>query len=198
VSEDKIKDVRVATILAPLASPVTFGTWVMRHREFALCVVRSEGGVLGRAFTYTRDGPVAPIVDRLVAPHYVGRSYDDPVELSFAAGWTNHANLAAGTGHRALGLVDLATWDLKARAAGTPIAKLLGGRVGPLPAVAIVGYPPSMDAEELRDQVRDLHAAGWRRFKQAVSGTEENTLARLRAAIEAAPDSWHGLDANYI
>lgn len=198
MSEDKIKDVRVATILAPLASPVTFGTWVMRHREFALCVVRSEGGVLGRAFTYTRDGPVAPIVDRLVAPHYVGRSYDDPVELSFAAGWTNHANLAAGTGHRALGLVDLATWDLKARAAGTPIAKLLGGRVGPLPAVAIVGYPPSMDAEELRDQVRDLHAAGWRRFKQAVSGTEENTLARLRAAIEAAPDSWHGLDANYI
>src|SRR5205085_10575434 len=143
-------------ILAPLPTPVVFGSWVMRHREFALCAVRSEAGVVGRAFTYTRDGPIAAIVDRLVAPQYVGRSYDDPAALTYAAGWANNANLAAGSGFRALGLVDLATWDLKARAAEVPIARLLGGEVGPLPVVAIVGYPPSTSADEVGEQVREL------------------------------------------
>lgn len=195
---DTIRDVRVATILAPLPVPVRFGAWIMRHREFALCAVRSEAGLVGRAFTYTRDGPVAAIVERLIAPHYAGSSYADPAELSRVVGWTSNANLSSGTGCRALGLVDLATWDLKARAAGTPIAALLGGEAKAHPVVAIVGYPPSGDAEEVRDQVRDLRAAGWRRFKQAVSETEETTVARLRAAVEAAPDCWHGLDANYV
>lgn len=198
IDDDPIEDVRVATILSPLPTPVTFGAWVMRHREFALCAVRARSGVIGRAFTYTRDGPVAAIVDRLIAPHHTGRSYADPAELSRAVGWTNNANLAAGTGFRALGLVDLAVWDLKARAAGLPIARLLGGEPQPHPVVAIVGYPPSGDPEEVRDQVRDLRAAGWRRFKQAVSETEERTIARYRAAVEAAPDCWHGLDANYV
>ena len=61
MADDLIRDVRVATILAPLPTPVVFGSWVMRHREFALCAVRSEAGVVGRAFTYTRDGPIAAI-----------------------------------------------------------------------------------------------------------------------------------------
>jgi L-alanine-DL-glutamate epimerase-like enolase superfamily enzyme len=196
--EDTISDVRVATILAPLPKPVEFGAWLMRHREFALCTVRSREGVVGRAFSYTRDGPVAAIVRRLLAPQYVGQAYDDPASLSFRAAWSNNPTLASGVGHRAVGLVDLATCDLKARAAGVPIAALLGGESRPLPATAIVGYPPSTDAEEVRDQVRDLFQAGWRRFKQPVAASEEQTLARLTAAFEAAPTCWHGLDANWI
>jgi L-alanine-DL-glutamate epimerase-like enolase superfamily enzyme len=188
----------VATILSPLPTPVVFGNWVMRHREFALCAVRSEAGIVGRSFTYTRDGPVAAIVERLIGPHYVGRGYDDPAALSLAAGWSNNANLAAGTGFRALGLVDLATWDLKARAAGIPIAQALGGAAKRMPVVAIVGYPPSTSADEVGEQVSELWAAGWRRFKQAVAESEERTIERLRAAIRAAPEAWHGLDANYI
>ena len=70
--------------------------------------------------------------------------------------------------------------------------------MGLFPVVAIVGYPPSTSADEVGEQVRELRAAGWRRFKQAVAETEERTIARLTAAIEAAPDCWHGLDANYI
>jgi L-alanine-DL-glutamate epimerase-like enolase superfamily enzyme len=195
---DKIRDVKVATILAPLPKPVRFGPWLMKHREFVLCTVRSTDGVLGQAFCYTRDGPVAAIVRRQVAANYLGQSFDEPAELSLRAGWTNNPVLAGGIGHRALGLVDLATWDLKARAAGVPIGALLGGESGPLPATAIVGYPPSTDADEVRDQVRNLFAAGWRRFKQPVAANEELTLARLHAAHEAAPEAWHGLDANWI
>jgi L-alanine-DL-glutamate epimerase-like enolase superfamily enzyme len=197
-SHDKIVDVRVATVLAPLPKPVEFGPWLMRHREFAVCVIRAESGVVGRAFSYTRDGPVAAIVERLVAPHYAGAAYDDPAALTFAAQFANNPNLSSSTGYRALGLVDLATWDLKARAAGVSITQLLDGQRRPLPVTAIVGYPPSTDAEEVRDQVRDLWAAGWRRFKQPVAATEEQTVARMRAACEAAPDGWHGLDANWI
>src|SRR5947199_7538381 len=145
----------------------------MRHREFALCAVRSEAGVVGRAFTYTRDGPVVAIVDRLVAPQYVGRSYDDPSALTYGAGWSNNANLAAGTGFRALGLVDLATWDLKARAAEVPIARILGGEVKPVPVVARVGSVPPAAGGGGGGQGCVLRPAGGRRVEQRDAHLEE-------------------------
>src|SRR5581483_11844043 len=67
-----------------------------------------------------------------------------------------------------------------------------------MPVVAIVSSPPSTSADEGGEQVSELWAAGWRRFKQAVSASEEQTIERLRAAIAAAPEAWHGIDANYI
>jgi L-alanine-DL-glutamate epimerase-like enolase superfamily enzyme len=196
-SNDKIRDVLVATIRSPLPEPVRFGTWEMRHREFAVCAIRSEQGVVGRAFSYTRDGPVAAIVRRSIAPGYVGQPFDDPAQLTMAAAWSNTSVLMAGVGHRALGLVDLAAWDLRGRAEGRSVAELLGGEHRPMPVTAIIGYPPSRGPEEITEEVKALRAAGWRRFKQPVAATWELTRDRLRAAREAAPDDWHGLDANY-
>lgn len=199
MSEGTITSVEVATVRAPLPEVINFGPWVMEHREFALCRVEADDGRVGTAFVYTRDGPIDAFVRRNVAPLYLGQPYSDPAALHWRAAWSNNAVLASGLGLRACSLVDLATWDLAARAAGQSIAAYLGGEARPMPAVAIIGYPPSLTPEEVGAQVERYRAAGWRRFKQPIAGTAEETRARLRAAREAmGPDCWLGMDCNWV
>lgn len=196
---DTITAVDVATIRSPLPTTIRFGPWVMEHREFALCRLRTESGLEGFGFVYTRDGPIAAIVRRNIRPMLVGQPYDDPAALHWQAAWSNNAILPAGIGLRALSLADLATWDLAARAAGKSITRYLGGERRPMLVTAIIGYPPTLTPAEVSTQVETLYAAGWRRFKQPIAATPEETRARLRAARDAmGPDCWLGMDCNWV
>jgi L-alanine-DL-glutamate epimerase-like enolase superfamily enzyme len=196
---DRIESVAVVTIRAPLPVTIRFGPWVMEHREFALCRLRTEEAREGFAFVYTRDAPLAAVVRRNIAPLYLEQPYDDPAALHWQASWSNNAILPSGIGLRALSLVDLAAWDLAARAAGESIGAYLGGERRPMPVTAIIGYPPTLTADQVTTQVETLLDAGWRRFKQPIAATPEETRARLRAARAAmGPDCWLGMDCNWV
>jgi len=195
---DRIVRVRAATILHQLQVPIVFGTWIMRHREFLLVRVDSESGLSGFAFGLTRDGPSAAIVDRTIAPQYVDQDVDDPEASFFKALWSNNAVHAAGIGMRALSVVDIAAWDLAAKAKGQNITAYLGGERVRMPVTGIVGYPPSISPEETVAQIDALWAEGWRRFKLPIAPTRDESIARLRAAREAYPDAWLGIDANFL
>jgi L-alanine-DL-glutamate epimerase-like enolase superfamily enzyme len=195
---ETIAAVKVATLQAPLPVPVVFGNWVMRHREFAICGVVTTDGTVGVSFCYTRDGPIQALVERLIASHYVGGDPSDPATLFDGAAWSNNAVLASGIGHRAVSLVDVATWDLAAKLRGETIEQMLGGAPRAHPATAIVGYPPTMDIEELRAQVGGLLDEGWRRFKLPIAPTHEATLERLATVRAFGDELWLGLDANWI
>jgi L-alanine-DL-glutamate epimerase-like enolase superfamily enzyme len=194
----EIGSVRVATFQAALPVPVVFGNWVMRHREFALCGVVASDGSVGVSFCYTRDGPIATLVDRLISPHYVGGQPDAPEQIFDCAAWSNNAVLASGVGHRALSLVDVATWDLAAKLRGVTIEALLGGQPRTQLATAIVGYPPTMTAGEVSAQVGGLIDDGWRRFKLPIAATPEATIERLSAVRSLGEELWLGLDANWV
>ena len=192
----RITSVDVMTIQAQLPAPVIFGDWVMKTREFALVRVRSDAGPSGFAYTLTRDGSVAEQIRKTIGSTYVGTAVAD-LEATFRLAWRRSlASHATGIGLRALSIVDLACWDLAARLADRSIAHLLGGRNEPMPATAIIGYPPgTMGPDETGAQTAALYAAGWRRFKAPTGGAAERSAARLRAARAAAPDAWLGMDA---
>jgi L-alanine-DL-glutamate epimerase-like enolase superfamily enzyme len=196
---DLIESIGVVTVRAPLPQTISFGPWVMKHREFVLCRLRTTEGKEGFGFVYTRDAPIAAVVRRNIAPLYLQQPYDDPAALHWQAAWSNNAILPAGIGLRALSLVDLAAWDLAARAAGKSITAYLGGPRRPMPVTAIIGYPPTLTPDEVTAQVESYLEAGWRRFKQPIAGTHEETRARLRAARSAmGPDCWLGMDCNWV
>lgn len=197
--QDTIAEVSAATIQARLPAPVVFGDWIMEHREFVVVRMRTDQGLEGWAFTLTRDGAVAEQIRKSLAGVYLG----EPVgaqERVFRTAWRRSlACHASGVGLRALSVLDLAAWDLAAKDAHTSIAGLLGGSNEPMPATAIIGYPPGeMGPDETAEQTRELFDQGWRRFKAPVAATEELTAARLRAAREVAPQSWLGLDGAWI
>lgn len=196
MSENIITGVSVATVSGSLPAPVIFGDWIMRTREYAVVRVTCSNGVEGWAFTLTRDGAVAEHIAKTLAGVYVGTRCDD-VESTFrVASGRSPASHASGIGLRALSIVDLAVWDARARTAEQPIAQFLDGEALPMPATAIIGYPPAlMDAERVASQVTELCAAGWRRFKAPVGVDVAASVARLKAARRAAPDAWIGHDA---
>jgi L-alanine-DL-glutamate epimerase-like enolase superfamily enzyme len=182
-----------------LEVPIVYGAWVMRHREFVLVRIDADDGTSGFAYCLTRDGPVPEIIGRTIAPRYVGTSAVDPRLAYFDTLYSNHAVHAAGIGMRSLSVVDIAAWDLACRINGVTIAAALGA-ADPvrLPATAIVGYPPSMQPDELAAQVVTLWDAGWRRFKVPIAPDLDTSVERLRAARAAAPTGWVGFDANMV
>jgi L-alanine-DL-glutamate epimerase-like enolase superfamily enzyme len=196
---DVVESVSVATILGQLPEPIVFGDWVMQHREFALVRMRSTAGVEGWSFTLTRDGAVAEQIRKSLAKVYVGQPVGEQERLFTLAWRRSLASHASGVGLRALSLLDLAAWDLAARSVDLSIAAFLGGKNLPMPATAIIGYPPaSTGPKEIAAQVEGLHAKGWRRFKVAMSADPVTTAERLRAVRTTAPDSWLGLDGAWM
>lgn len=202
-SPETLSELQVATVRAALPEPIRFGDWVMRHREFALVRIRAASGAEGFAFTLTREGPVAATIKQAIEHHYTDQtvaSIADAATIFERCQGSNLAGLSAGIGLRALSLVDLVTHDLLARSAGQPIARYLGGEPRPMPATAIIGYPPAaMPPEAVVEQVRELRAAGWTRFKIPIALPLEYGRDRLLVAREAAgDDAWVGMDAAWV
>lgn len=194
-SPSAIVDISVATIQGQLPAPVIFGDWVMNHREFVVVRLRTQSGHEGWSFTLTRDGACAEQIRKSIAPVYVGTDIADREKTFKTAKGRTYGSHSAGVGLRALSQVDLAAWDVAARMADKSIAEFLGGKTAPMPATAIIGYPPAlMNPQKIGEQVKGLYAEGWRRFKAPMGVTLEESEARLRAARRNAPDAWLGTD----
>lgn len=194
-AQSTITSIQVATIQGQLPAPVIFGDWVMKHREFVVVRMRSASGHEGWSFTLTRDGAVAEQIRKSIAPVYLDTDVADREKTFKTAKGRTYGSHSAGVGLRALSQVDLAAWDLAAKMADKSIAEFLGGKAKPMPATAIIGYPPAiMPPEKVFEQVAGLYADGWRRFKAPMGVTLAESEARLRAARKAAPDAWLGTD----
>jgi L-alanine-DL-glutamate epimerase-like enolase superfamily enzyme len=196
----RIVRVRTAAVRHILEVPIHYGDWVMKWREFVAVRIDADNGAAGFSYGLTREGPVREIVAKSIGPRYVGTSIDDIEQTFYSTLWSNHATHQGAIGFRALSLVDLAAWDLKARVAGVPVGRLVGDNPGgrDLPATAIVAYPPSMSPEYVFDQVTGLAAEGWTRFKVPIAPTIDLSIARLEAARAASPDGWVGFDGNMV
>lgn len=199
MNPNAISRIRAATIQASLPDPVIFGDWIMKTREFVVVEVELSNGQYGHAFTLTRDGAVAEQIRKTLRQIYMGTDINDIESTYVTAKRRSLASHSAGIGLRALSMIDLACWDARARNEDKSISELLKGPRTPMPATAIIGYPPGkMGPPEIREQVKNLYEMGWRRFKCPVASTLELSRDRLLAAREVAPDSWIGCDAAWI
>lgn len=194
-----IASINVATVAGELPAPVVFGDWIMKTREYVVVRVTLNSGVEGWAFTLTRDGAVAEQIRKTLKNIYLGTKAEDVEKTYTTALRRSLASHSAGLGLRALSMLDLATWDARAKQSNQSISTLLGGSVEPMPATAIIGYPPAkMGGTEVFEQVSELYKQGWRRFKAPVGVNNLATAERLMAARKAAPDAWIGCDAAWI
>ena len=91
--------------------------------------LETDGGVIGLGFTYLL-GPgaaaVRGLIDTELSPLVVGEDPRDTDRLFARAEGRFRAVGFAGLAARAYAAVDVALWDVKAKAAGVPLFKLLG------------------------------------------------------------------------
>jgi L-alanine-DL-glutamate epimerase-like enolase superfamily enzyme len=167
----RIASVDVVVCAVPVTAPIRLGDVVIREREYAVLRLRTDEGIDGTALGYTRGQPVAEALERL-APSLVGHDALRRAEIL--------ESLEAPV--RALSLVEIALWDVLARAAELPLWRLLGGARQHVPLLAVGGY--FGDTEE---ELRRLAAEGFRQLKVHLPADwSAESVARLRRAAEPA------------
>ena len=141
VTIDPIASVEGVAVTLTLPVPIRLGPVELREREYVLVRVTTKAGLVGSAYCLTRNAPIVEALRRLLEPCLVGED-SDPVEARWEQGY--RATIMAGRSGvviRALGLVDIALWDIKAQRAAMPLWRLLGGYEPSVPVLLVAGYP---------------------------------------------------------
>ncbi|MFB6106639.1 MAG: mandelate racemase/muconate lactonizing enzyme family protein [Halobacteriaceae archaeon] len=138
----EIAEVESFAVSIPLEEPVAFATRVVEERDHAIVYVRTEDGTEGVGYTLGYGGAqlVADAVSDVLSEMIVGEDPRDTERL-----WREMFDGTVQVGRkgvmvRAISIVDIALWDVKAKAAGMPLYKLLGGSTEKVPAYASGGY----------------------------------------------------------
>ena len=100
------------------------------------------------------------------------------------------AGSPAGLVTRAVSAIDVALWDIRGKALGMPVWKLLGANSGVMPTYASGYLWRHFDLDQLAATAAELASQGFRAMKLRMGGeqTIEAELARLRTTREAVGD----------
>lgn len=174
------------------AGQVRLGIGKTVKRDTVVVKVSSDDGLVGwgEAHHGRAPGAVAHLVNTTLSHLVTGMDPTDNVGIwdrVYKMQLSSHGMGAAS----AIGLsgIDMALWDLRAKAVGWPLYRLLGGRSRAIPAYAggiSLGYQPPA---ELAQEARGLVAKGYRAIKLRVGDTWRADVERVRAVREALGDS---------
>jgi O-succinylbenzoate synthase len=119
------------------------------------------------------------IIAEVLAPRLLGRTFDHPRDV-FGA-------FAAVRGHNmAKAAVEMAAWDLAARAAGEPLYRLLGGTRTRIASGVSIGIQDSVEA--LHDRIAAELADGYQRIKIKIKpGWDVDVVESVRARFGGIP-----------
>lgn len=131
---DRIRWVRVSTCHLPLATPISDAKVLTGRQKpmtevvMLFAEIATESGHRGLGFSYSKraGGPGQYEHARELAPALLGEDPSDIGRLWNKLCWAGASVGRSGLATQAIGAFDVALWDLKARRAGLPLAKLLG------------------------------------------------------------------------
>lgn len=193
-------DARPGTLLAPapwadgrgdrirITAVRTFLTAPHGCPHLIVRVETSDPGLygLGCASDPQRTLAVRSVIDDYLAPMLVGRDPDDIEDIHRLL--LNSAYWRGGslTGN-ALGGIDVALWDLKAKRLGAPLHSLLGGRVRTF--AEAYTHVDGADAQGIADKVTAARERGYRhvRVQVAVPGSDTYGAAGGGSADRTVP-----------
>ncbi|MGI9522233.1 MAG: mandelate racemase/muconate lactonizing enzyme family protein [Hyphomicrobiaceae bacterium] len=170
-------------------------------------VIRDGERLVGYGFN--SNGRYAP--DGLLKERFIPRLREadlggeiDP-EIGWAAMMANEKPGGHGERSVAVGVLDMALWDLAAKVADVPLYKLIAdrwrdGRIEEKVFIYAAGgyYYPGKGVRELQDELRSYIDRGYRVCKIKIGGAElSDDLARIEAAIEVVGGGQNlAVDAN--
>jgi len=133
---DRIASIKLSLILLPLKTPISDAK-VLTGRQRPLTEVamlfaeiESERGHHGIGFSYSKraGGYGLYAHAREIAPNLIGEDPNDIARLWDKLVWAGASVGRSGLATQAIAAFDVALWDMKARRADLPLAKLLGAR----------------------------------------------------------------------
>ena len=179
---------------------VTLGIGRAVKRDAVIVKVTTEAGLIGwgEAHHGRCPGAVAHLLNTTLRQLVLDFDAHDVVGAWARVYDKQLASHGMGAGAcLALSGLDMALWDIRGKALGLPLYKVLGGRARPIPAYAggvSLGYQPPA---ELVSEARVHVNAGYRAIKLRVGDSVARDLERIAAVRDAfGPDIAILVDAN--
>jgi L-alanine-DL-glutamate epimerase-like enolase superfamily enzyme len=191
----KIAQIAVSTYRIPTDWPEQDGTYDWESTTLVLVEPQTDSGLRGLGYSYA-NGATAALIKETLTPVVCGRDVQD-VGGSWGAMVRAIRNLGRpGIASMAIAAVDIALWDLKARAVGLPLFKLLGPYRDAVPIYGSGGFT-SYSEQELVAQLAGWVEQGIPRVKMKIGRDPDKDVARVRAVRKAiGNDAQLFVDAN--
>lgn len=181
----KIVDIRAypTSFALPPGGP-RLGIGQAVKRDAVMVKITTEDGIVGWGESHhgRAHTAVAKLIETSLKSLILGMSAADVVGVWAKIYQFQLASHGMGAGTSlAMSGIDMALWDIRAKAAGWPLYKLLGGVSKPVPAYAggvALGYqPPGQLIEEAAPHM----AAGYKALKLRVGDNPRDDIARMEA-----------------
>lgn len=185
----RIRDVEVVNLrfAYPPGSEFQFASGICNARVTSLIRIHTDTGEVGLGSVYSHPDIVRLLVEGQLRELLVG---EDPLDVERIwslcyriTRWYGRKGAAVST----LGGIDIALWDLRAKAAGLPLYRLLGG--GSAPRATVPVYASALlwkpDPALLGEEARRHTARGFRAMKMRLGRNYAYDSAALRIVREA-------------
>ncbi|MEU0072905.1 mandelate racemase/muconate lactonizing enzyme family protein [Streptomyces sp. NPDC006332] len=131
---DTIAWVKLSSVTLPLATPISDAKVLtgrqkpMTEVAFLFVEIETEEGHQGVGFGYSKraGGPAQFAHAKEIVDNVIGEDPSDIGKLWTKLAWAGASVGRSGVATQAIAAIDVALWDLKAKRAGLPLAKLLG------------------------------------------------------------------------
>jgi L-alanine-DL-glutamate epimerase-like enolase superfamily enzyme len=135
-STDRIEHVALSLVFLPLATPISDAKVLTGRQKplteiaFLFAEIQTRDGHAGVGFSYSKraGGPGLFAHAKELAPNLIGEDPNDIARLWDKLAWAGASVGRSGLATQAIAAFDVALWDLKAKRAKLPLAKLLGAQ----------------------------------------------------------------------
>ena len=191
--ELRITDVKAFPTSFPIppANRVALGIGTAVKRDAVLVKVTTSGGVTGwgEAHHGRAHTAVAKLIETTLKQLVLNLEADDVVGIWDRMYRFQLASHGMGAGAcLAMSGIDMALWDIRGKALGVPLYKLLGGSRRPIPAYAggvSLGYQPP---EKLIEEAQKSIDQGYKAIKLRVGDSPKKDIERMKAVRKAFGD----------
>ena len=157
---DTVRHVQLSTATLPLSTPISDAkVFTGRQRPmtevvFLFAEISTAQGHTGMGFSYSKraGGPAQYAHAKEVAEGLIGEYPNDIARVYDKLLWAGASVGRSGVATQALAAIDVALWDLKAKRAGLPLAKLLGAHRDSVRTYNTSGGFLNASLEEVRDR----------------------------------------------
>ncbi|MEI2414898.1 mandelate racemase/muconate lactonizing enzyme family protein [Orrella sp. JC864] len=188
----RIVDVRAYPTSVPVRDGVTLGIGRAVKRDCVIVKVTTEQGLVGwgEAHHGRCPGAIGQLLNTTIRQLACGMSAADVVGVWSRLYQRQLASHGMGTAAAlAISGLDQALWDIRGKAVGWPLYRLLGGTRRAIPAYAggiSLGF---QEPGALAEEAAALRGQGYRALKLRVGDTPARDIARLAAVRRALGDT---------
>lgn len=187
---ERVDSIETFEARVPLPQTLSVGSARITHRSYSVVRITTPDGIAGVGYCYSRGLPITKIIDDVMTPVIIGKTYESPDEIRKLVLGFNWQSAEHGTLTAGLSAVDIALNDIAGKRAGKSVASMLGSTVSEIPIYSVVGYHYGENESGLEEEIEYALSRGINSFKMVVGAeTPERDVKRLRVLRERVGDS---------